>query len=98
MFNATQLAFYIMFFKNNNYSMQVISETIDNNTFESTEVYKMSPQQAKYIQNYFTLEDTYTDDHFEFGIKFFAWLIMACIVTVYLVHKVYYNPSQQYLV
>ncbi|AHA54556.1 hypothetical protein EhV002 [Emiliania huxleyi virus 86] len=89
MFNVTQLALSIIFFENNNYSMQFLSEQIDNNTFESTEVYKMNPKQAKYIQNYFTLEDTYSYNNFEYGIEFFAWFVMACVVIVYLVHEVY---------
>tara|TARA_B110000858_G_C17786997_1_gene467749 strand:+ start:2060 stop:2362 length:303 start_codon:yes stop_codon:yes gene_type:complete len=94
MFNVTQLALSIIFFENNNYSMQFLSEQIDNNTFESTEVYKMNPTQAKYIQNYFTLEDTYNYNQFDFGIEFFAWFVMVCVAIVYLVHKVYDIPSR----
>ena len=64
MFNVTQLAMSIMFFQHNNFSMQDIADTINNKTFETTQVYKNHPYQGNYIKYYFTVDDFNNTDTF----------------------------------
>ncbi len=89
MFNVTQLAMSIVFFKHNNFSMQNIADTINNHTFETTQVYKNYPDQGHYIKHYFTVHDSNHEDNFYidatytgyFGsiVLFFALIIYGCV-------------------
>ncbi len=68
--------------------MQDIADTIRNNTFENTQVYKNYPNHGQYIKNYFTIEYTNHEDYFYNNatcigyvggiVLFFSFLIYGC--------------------
>ena len=74
MFNVTQLAMSIMFFQHNNFSVQDIADTINNNTFETTQVYKNYPYQGNYIKYYFTVDDFNNTDTFYVDATYIVYL------------------------